>query len=157
MGWKVFYRSIQVPGILAPTLRTPNPLFSNTVIYQGLRPAERRRTLPPVFKARCSACTWVKACEPSGQNQSMLSMICFRWVSIGGGCRLFLGYFNLTTAWLRVPGAIRQITSWSSSVWIRSPSNAPGWESLRCALFDRYCGWHLTGRKQDLGTYYLQR
>ena len=29
----------------------------------------------------------------------------------GGG-----GSFGLTTAWLRVPGAIRQITSWSSSV-----------------------------------------
>ena len=72
-GWSA-YRSMQVPGILAPTLRVSKPLFSNTLVYQGLRPAERRRTLPPVFKARCNACTWVKACESWGQNQSMLSM-----------------------------------------------------------------------------------
>ena len=68
------YLSIQVPGILAPTLRVAKPFFSNTVVYQGLRPAERKRTFPPVFKARCNACTWVMAWESVGENQSMLSM-----------------------------------------------------------------------------------
>lgn len=68
------HRSMQVPGILAPTLRVAKPLFSNTAVYQGFRPAERKRTLPPVFNARCNDCTWVTAWVSPGQNQSMLSM-----------------------------------------------------------------------------------
>lgn len=62
MDWSA-HRSIHVPGILAPTLRVAKPLFSNTAVYQGLRPADRRRTLPPVFKARWRACTWLRAWE----------------------------------------------------------------------------------------------
>ena len=69
------YLSMHVPGNLAPTLFAIKPCFSNSDVYQGLSPAERRSTLPPIFRARYSAFTCTSASVSPGLNQSMLSMI----------------------------------------------------------------------------------
>lgn len=90
----IIYLSIHVPGILAPTLRAAKPFFSNTDVYQGLRPAERKRTLPPIFRAWCKACTWVRAWASWGQNQSMLSMTLIAIVS--GACERGQCWFEVT-------------------------------------------------------------
>lgn len=116
------YRSMQVPGNLAPTLLAMKPHLSNTGMYHGVRPAERSITRPPGFNARLRAWICVRASSPLGSNQSMLS---------------------ITTAIVKVPLAMRLITSLISSVWIRRPSKAPGRESFACALAVRYGGWHL--------------
>ena len=70
--------SMHVPGNLAPTLTAEKPLFSKTEVYHGFKPADRRSTLPPIFIARFSAWTWVRAWSSPGSNQSMLSMTCKR-------------------------------------------------------------------------------
>lgn len=75
---------MHVPGSLAPTLFAEKPFFSKTEMYHGLRPAERRRTLPPALRARCRAQTWAVACASLGSNQSMLSIIC-------DACQLWTG------------------------------------------------------------------
>lgn len=97
-------RSVHEPGgILAATRLGVNPFSSKHRIYHGLRPADLRSTLPPNFKARLSALAWAAASAPSGLNQSMLS---------------------IKTAIVSEPGCIRAMTSESSSVCIRKPSNA---------------------------------
>lgn len=49
-----------------------------------------------------------------------------------------------------VDGVIRDITSMISSVCMRSPSNAPGFDSFECSLAPMYLGWHLP-RSQQAG------
>ena len=66
---------MQLPGYLVPTLLILKPFFSNSVMYHGFRPAERRSTLPPTLRARYNVCTCNSACESVGSNQSILSMI----------------------------------------------------------------------------------
>ena len=45
------YRSMQVPGNLDPTRFAKNPRLSKPEMYHGVSPAERSRTLPPIFRA----------------------------------------------------------------------------------------------------------
>ena len=110
----IFTRSVHVPGgILAATLFGLNPYSSNTLMYQGLRPALLIKTLPPSLRALLTALHCAGASGPPGVNQSMLS---------------------IRTAIVRASGCMRAKTSASSSVWIRMFSRAPGAESLTWAL-----------------------
>ena len=131
---------MHVPGNLAPTLFAANPALSKIEIYHGLNPADLKRILPFIFRILFKERACTSASSLLGSNQSMLSIIC-RHVSI----RSSLSHSKKlpTTAWFTESGAMRAITFWTSSVCMRSPSNASGFESLACALADRYCGWHL--------------
>jgi hypothetical protein len=74
-GVKKTHRSIQVPGVRAAARWVRNPSFSNTETYQGRKPADRSKTLPPSFSAWLRASTCMAAASPWGSNQSMESMI----------------------------------------------------------------------------------
>ena len=120
------YRSIRVPGMRADTLLVEKPNRSKRAIYHGRSPAERRKTRPSGFKARFSAAICVAASDAQGSNQSIESITCGSLVEFFDRKLQAL----LTMAIDNVPGMIFAITSLISSVWIRKPSNAPGFESL---------------------------
>lgn len=69
------YRSMHVPGNLAPTRRAEKPFSSNCRTYHGSMLAERRRIRPPIFRAEFSVQAWAEASSPSGSNQSIESII----------------------------------------------------------------------------------
>lgn len=87
--------SMHAPSIRAPWRLEVNPWDSKTLTYHGWRADERRRTRPPMARARLSLLIWAAAAWEPVSNQSMLSM---------------------TTATVRVPGVIRAMTSSNSSV-----------------------------------------
>jgi len=109
----MFTRSKHVPGMRAPTLFAANPRLSKTGTYHGLKPADLKKTRPCSLSARLRALICRPASGPVGLNQSIESMI---------------------TAMVNVLGERREMTSLISSVWIRSPSNAPGFDNFLCAF-----------------------
>lgn len=68
------YLSMQVPGVLAPTLRAEKPHLSKILTYHGLRDADRRRTRPPFRRTWFRALIWIAAASWEGSNQSIESM-----------------------------------------------------------------------------------
>lgn len=124
------YRSTQEPGTLTLALRALKPCFSKTVVYHGLRPADRSSTRPPSLRATLSALTCVSASEAPGENQSMLSMIWLNRSATSNENSRDDSDGLLTTAMVNVPGDMRFNVSLTQSVWMRKPSKAPGRDSF---------------------------
>lgn len=76
------HRSMQFPGVLAPTRRGSKPFSLKSLMYHGSILAERRSTRPPSLSARLSLQTCCEAASDDGSNQSMESMICDLGMSV---------------------------------------------------------------------------